>query len=169
VGKLEASTSAKTTVLRHRLVLLALAIPFIGIGIVLWLLLPGGSAAPAYSTITFRHNAALQPNYWPTKTVTVRGYLSPVRCTEPDCEPMVLTGISAGTATLDGNALPPNAVLVAPQQESGWHGALRRLVPSFLKSPLTAVGRPGQWTSVTGTLRPGYDGVGAPILVPVAL
>ncbi len=154
---------------RHRLVLLALAIPFIGIGIVLWLLLPGGSAAPAFSTLAFRHNAALKPEYWPTRSVTVRGYLSPVHCDGPGCEPMALTGESAGAKTWDGHMLPLDAVLVAPQQESGWHHALRRLVPSLMKSPMTAADPQARWTSVTGTLRPGYDGVGPPILVPVAL
>jgi hypothetical protein len=169
MDEMDSSSPSKTTVLRHRLVLGALTIPFIGIGIVLWLLLPGGTAAPGYSTVIFRHNAALKPGYWPTKTVTVRGYLSPVRCAGPGCEPMVLTGLSAGTKTLALDALPQDAVLVAPQQESGWHGSLRHLLPSLLKSPLTAVATPGRWTSVTGSLRPGYDGVGAPILVPVAL
>jgi hypothetical protein len=169
VGELNASMPSRTTVLRHRLVLLALAIPFIGIGVVLWLLLPGGAAAPAYSTTVFRHNAVLKPDYWPSRNVTVRGYLEPVRCVIAGCEPMALVSVPIRTMSLSGNALPQDAVLVAPQTESGWHGALRRLVPSLLKAPMTKVNRPGVWTSVTGTLRPGYSGVGAPILVPVAL
>jgi hypothetical protein len=160
---------SKVTVRRHRLVLLALALPFIGIGIVLWLLLPGGAAAPAYSAIEYRHNAVLRPGYWTTKAVTVRGYLSPVRCVSTPCERMVFTDVAEGIRVFTSDALPPDAVLVAAQPESSWHRALRRLLPSALAPPLTSVDHPGRWTSLTGTLRVGYSGIGPQVFVPISL
>ncbi|MGH2347154.1 MAG: hypothetical protein ACRDG4_18150 [Chloroflexota bacterium] len=160
---------SRATLRRHRLVLLVLAAPFVGIGIVFWLLLPGGVAAPAYSTLAFRHNAVLRPDYWPTKTVTIRGYLSPVRCTTSTCERMVLTGVPEGARVLEPDALPADAVLIAAQPESGWHRALRRLLPSAMAPPLISASHPGRWTSLTGALRAGYSGTGPPIFVPIAL
>ncbi len=127
---------------------LALAIPFIGIGVVFWLLLPGGTAAPAFSTAVFRHNAALKPDYWPTRNVTVRGYLLKVDCTKPDCEPMALVSASIGPVTLKGNdtSTGRGSDDRAPAHESGWHGeALRADACSRRCSPLMThdISRPG--------------------------
>jgi len=157
------------SVRRQRLVLLALFAPFVGIGLVLWLLLPGGAAAPSYSTIDFRHETALRPDYWTNHTAAVRGYLYPLRCQAPPCEPMVLTGRPVESRDLTIDALPPDSILVAPQPESAWHADLRRLLPRWLASPLTAPVPPGRWTTVTGSIAGGYRGSGPPTLIPVAL
>lgn len=157
------------SVRRQRLVLLALFAPFVGIGVVLWLLLPGGTAATSYATSEFRHEATLRPDYWTNHTATVRGYLARVRCPHGICEPMVLTAQPQPGNTVTSGAWPPDAVLVAPQAEAGWHRTLRHALPSLLASPLTATTSPGRWISVTGSLRAGYDGIGPPVLVPISL
>jgi len=157
------------SVRRQRLVLLALFAPFVGIGIVLWLLLPGGAASPSYSTATFRHETTLRPDYWTGHTATVGGYLSPVHCDAGPCAPMVLTDTFRAGQILNMGDLPPDAILVAVQPESGWHKDLRGLLPRFLASPLTAAKLPGTWTKVTGSIAGGYHGQGPPTLIPIAL
>ena len=157
------------SVRRQRLVLLALFAPFVGIGLVLWLLLPGGAAAPSYSPIDFRRETALRPNYWNNHTAAIRGYLYPLRCQAPPCEPMVLTGRQVASRTLTLNTLPSDSILVAPQPESAWHGDLRHLLPGWLASPLSTPQSPGKWTTVTGSIAGGYRGSGPPTLIPVAL
>lgn len=157
------------SVRRQRLVLLALFAPFVGIGLVLWLLLPGGAAAPSYSTIDFRHETSLRPEYWTSHTAAIRGYLYPLRCQGPSCEPMVLTGRPAGIGSLTLNTLPSDSILVAPQPESAWHADLRHLLPGWLASPITTAPSSGKWTTVTGSIASGYRGSGPPTLIPVAL
>ncbi|HVC80803.1 MAG TPA: hypothetical protein VNL35_09945 [Chloroflexota bacterium] len=157
------------SVRRQRLVLLALFAPFVGIGLVLWLLLPGGAAAPSYSTIDFRHETALRPDYWTNHTAAIHGYLYPLRCQAPPCEPMVLTGRSVASGVLTLNTLPLDSILVGPQPESAWHADLRHLLPGWLASPLTTPPSPGKWTTVTGSIAGGYRGSGPPALIPVAL
>ncbi len=157
------------SVRRQRLVLVALFAPFLGIGIVLWLLLPGVVASPSYSTVDFRHETALRPTYWSSHTASVGGYLSPLRCDASPCEPMVLTGADLAGQILNQDNLPPDAILVGIQPESGWHTALRRLLPRFLAAPLTAATSPGRWMKVTGSIANGYSGHGPPTLIPIAL
>ncbi|HEY8284606.1 MAG TPA: hypothetical protein VIJ28_09490 [Chloroflexota bacterium] len=163
------SRPAAGSVRRQRLVLLALFAPFVGIGLVLWLLLPGGAAAPSYSTINFRHETALRPDYWSSHTAAVRGYLYLLRCEAAPCEPMVLTGRPVAPRQLTIATLPPDSVLVATQPESAWHKDLRHLLPRFLAIPLRAPASPGGWITVTGSIATGYRGSGPPTLIPIAL
>lgn len=115
----------------HRLVLLALVLPMVAIGVVIWLLLPGSAGGMAMTPSQFAREAVLQPGYWQAHDATVRGYLASAPCPGPLCGRMLLSDTPAKGSEAAWQ------VVVLPQREPGWHGMLRRFLPG-LSSPLRA-------------------------------
>ena len=135
-----------------RLVLLGLLAPIIGLGLILWFFLPGGVAGVTYTPSAYTQQVQLKPLAWQQRTVTVRGYLG-WSCATP-------ATTCPRTLWLNDTPLPPGArptripagvVLVWPQAESGWHAALRSILPG-LTMPFPNGDTWGQRVSITGSL-----------------
>lgn len=135
-----------------RLVLLGLLAPIIGLGAILWFFLPGSVAGVTYVPSAFAQQVQLKASAWQNRTVTVRGYLVWTCATPATSCPH---GLWLSDRPLPRPArprdIPAGSVLVRPQDESGWHTALRHVLPG-LTVPFPA----GDWwdrhISITGSL-----------------
>jgi len=142
-------------VLVQRLVLLGLLAPIVALGVVFWLLLPGGAASASFSPGQFSRAAQLDPQTWAHRDVSLRGYLAPW-CSDTHGYP-ARSSRCGGWLLLDSPAIgvvdapPSGAVHVLSQGESGWHRALRRLFPG-LTEPFPAGRHAGERTTIAGTL-----------------
>jgi hypothetical protein len=134
--------------------LFLLAAPIIGVGMVLWFMLPGSVAGLTYTPVEFNHEATLRPQYWSGHDATIRGYLRTVPCKRHGCPLMVLSDSAAAGHAAAAMPDPTRDLILLPQGESGWHSMLRGLLPRFLASPLNARTGPRKIT-VTARLVPG--------------
>ena len=75
-GALADQPPPRRRVLAHRLVLLGLLAPIVALGVVFWLLLPGGAASASFSPGQFSRAAQLDPQTWAHREVSLRGYLA---------------------------------------------------------------------------------------------
>ncbi len=153
----------------HHVVLLALAAPILGVGIVLWFLLPGSVSGLTYTPAQFDKDAILRPAYWTQHDVTISGFVRKAPCTRKSCTVELILG---NTPARSGNGAdvpdPGKDVLLEPQGESGWHHFLRKLVPGLVSSPV-GPGDFGHHVTVTGRLASGYLPGRVPIILPNAL
>jgi hypothetical protein len=152
----------------HHVVLFMLAAPIIGVGLVLWFLLPGSVAGYTYTPSQFNSEATLRPAYWSTHDATVSGYLRDVPCAQAGCPIMVLSDAPRTGRAARAMPDPAHDVELLVQSESGWHGFLRRLLPRFLTKPLTPGADAGKIT-VTARLVPGLRPGQVPVMRPATL
>ena len=159
-------------VLVQRLVLLGLLAPIVALGVVFWLLLPGGAASASFSPGEFSRAAQLEPQTWAHRDVSLRGYLAPW-CSDTHGYP-ARDSRCGGWLLLDSPAVgvvdtpPSGAVHVLSQGESGWHRLLRRVFPG-LTEPFPAGRHPGERITITGTLDGPSARSGAIALLPKEL
>jgi hypothetical protein len=153
----------------HHVVLFALAAPIIGVGIVVWFLLPGSVSGLTYAPSQFDQDAILRPTYWPGLEVTLHGYVRMMPCSRQPCSTDL---ILSDTLNRPGRSLgapdPARDVVLLPQRESGWHAFLRRVVPQLVSSPLGPADQ-GRSVTVTGRLVSGYSPGRVPVIQPDSL
>ena len=138
----------------HRLVLLGLLAPIVALGVVFWLLLPGGVASASFSPGQFSRAAQLDPQTWAHREVSLRGYLA-VWCRDSlgflpqhaRCGWLLLDSAVAGSVSTP----PPGAIYLLPQGESGWHQLLRRIFPGLVE-PFPAGRHAGDELTIAVTL-----------------
>jgi hypothetical protein len=158
----------------HRVVLLALVLPIIALIVVFWLLLPGGLASMSYSPSQFSEAVQVQPGQWQGREVAVRGYVargcpaSARGAPMAACTLWLLVDQPAATALDARQAQAQGALEIAPQQESGLHAFLRRLVPG-LATPFPRGIRPGRQVTLTGSLQQMRSPEGIPVFAPKGL
>lgn len=151
----------------HRLVLLALAAPILGVAAVLWFLLPGSVAGLAYSPAQFDREAVLRPLYWSEHDVTLRGYARQPACSRSPCPVSVVLGDDPAEAKDKSEAANPTQdVVLLPQRESGWHSLLRHAVPQLMAAPVGPAASSGRRITVTGRLVAGYSPGQVPVIQP---
>ena len=156
----------------QRLVLLGLLAPIVALGVVFWLLLPGGAASASFSPGQFSRAAQLDPQTWAHREVSLRGYLASW-CSDTHGYP-ARSSCCGGWLLLDSpvagvvSTPPSGTIYVLPQAESGWHRLLRRIFPG-LTEPFRAGRRAGDRITIAGTLDgPSAQG-GAIAVVPKEL
>jgi hypothetical protein len=152
----------------HHVVLFMLAAPIIGVGLVLWFLLPGSVSGFTYTPTEFNHEATLRPVYWAGHDATIRGYLRTVSCAYANCPIMVLSDAASTGPAARAMPDPSRDIVLLSQPESGWHAFLHRLLPHFLSTPLSASSSPGKIT-VTARLLSGLRAGQAPTMRPTGL
>ena len=155
----------------HRLVLLGLSIPLVALGVVLWLLLPGGVAGTAYSPREYSQAVQVQPAEWSGRQVAVKGYITHMcvgTVQHENCSQWVLLDQPKNDSITVSMAVALGALQIEPQSESAVH--------AFLRHILTGLGRPfpeglsiGNETTVTGTIKDALTSTGVPIFAPKGL
>lgn len=141
----------------HHIVLLALAAPIIGVGVVVWFLLPGSVAGLTFTPSQFDQDATLRPTYWFAHDVTLRGFVRALPCSGRVCSRELVLSDSPDDATEQG--IPPDPlrdVVLLPQGESGWHSFLRGMLPHLVSRPIGTADE-GQRVTVTGRLLSGFS------------
>lgn len=155
----------------HRLVLLALLVPLIGLGMVFWLLLPGGVAGLAYSPSQFNQVAQVQTQDWRSREISIRGYATRLcvpASTLADCGQWVLLDHRSRSPVTAHQAVALGALLILPQQESGIHALLRRFIPGLAR-PFPANVAAGMLVTITGSLAQPRTAVGVASFAPKGL
>ncbi|MDB5076182.1 MAG: hypothetical protein JWO42_2361 [Chloroflexi bacterium] len=149
----------------HHVVLLMLFLPILGVGILIWFLLPGSIAGYTYTPSQFNKQVQLRPTYWTSHDVTIRGYVRSYDCSPGGCVKLVMAD-APQPVTNKGTAVDTlNEVVLLPQHEASWYAFLHAALPRFLAAPLVK-GNNTKKVTITGRLTSDFSPGQAPTIRP---